>query len=396
MYESALTRRIVGPGAEGFKTSDRAEALVREGKDIIILTLGDPDFDTPSSITDAAVAALRSGRTHYTPVPGVRKLREAIAAEQRRIDGGAWDFDNVVVFPGAQSALFSAMMCVADRESTVVTFDPTYATYAAVVGASGARNEIVPMELPWNGGSVPRIDFDRMQSALKGNVSAILLNSPNNPGGFTFHDDDLQRLANLCVERSIWLLSDEVYRDLLYDGRSRPVSALSGMQERTIIINSLSKSHAMTGWRLGWAVAPRPMARHLERFAQCSLFGSPPFIQNAAIEALTTAETYVRPMRAEYQRRLCALLDALQGDIMLKCLRPVGGMFVLIDISRTGLKSGIFAERALDEAGVAVVPGSAFSLTGGSYVRVSFATDIGRIVEGVNRLKAFAASLAPL
>ena len=116
MYESALTRRIVGPGAEGFKTSDRAEALVREGKDIIILTLGDPDFDTPSSITDAAVAALRSGRTHYTPVPGVRKLREAIAAEQRRIDGGAWDFDNVVVFPGAQSALFSAMMCVADRE----------------------------------------------------------------------------------------------------------------------------------------------------------------------------------------------------------------------------------------------------------------------------------------
>ena len=393
MYFSSLTRRIEGRGADGFRVADRAVRLSEKGADVVSLALGDPDFDTAPEITERAVTALRSGRTHYTPVPGNRDLRRAIAVAQRKVDNVPWELENVVVFPGAQSALFSAMLCVAESGRSVVTFDPLYATYEAVIGASGARLVKVPVELELNTNAPPRIDFQAFEKLVPDDTSAILLNCPNNPGGYVFEDETLISIAALCRERDIWLISDEVYRSLIFGGRHLPLTSLEGMAERTIIVNSLSKSHAMTGWRCGWAIGPLAAAAHLERLAQCSLFGSPPFIQDAAVEALTNGERYTADFRQQFVRRCEVLLGALGRSKALRARKPAGGMFTLVDISACGLPSDVFAERALDEAGVAVVPGTAFSALGQSYIRVSFAQSEELLAEGGRRLAEFADKL---
>lgn len=390
MYTSSLTKRISGRGAAGWAVSDRAEEMIAQGRDVIALTLGDPDFDTPEPIADRAIAAIRNGRTHYAPIAGNRDLRESVARAQSRFDGVAWTADNVVIFPGAQNALFSTMLCVGDVGRKVVIFDPMYATYEAVIGASGADPVIVPINLRYDGAERPTIDFDRLEQALDPTVTAVLLNAPNNPGGFLFGPESLARLARLCVKRDLWLISDEVYRDLVFAGEFPSISSFPGMAERTIIVNSLSKSHAMTGWRIGWAIAPDGLAEHLIRVAQCSLFGSPTFIQDAAVAALATGDHYVNAHRDRFRRRRDILLAELGRSTNLRCASPDGGMFVLVDIGRTGLSSGVFAERALDEAGVAVVPGAAFSNVERSFVRISFAGDETRLVEGARRLVNFA------
>lgn len=394
MYLSSLTTRIAGRGADGFRVSDRAASLIARGADVVSLTLGDPDFDTPAPVIEAGIRALRSGRTHYTPVAGEDALRVAIATSQAREDGLPWTRDNVVVFPGAQSALFSTMLCIAEAGRSVVTFDPLYATYEAVVGASGARLVRVPVEIPFGLGAAPRIDMDGLDRLIPPDASAILLNSPNNPGGYVFDEATVRGLAQLCVARNLWLVSDEVYRDLVFDGRHVGAAALPGMAERTVIVNSLSKSHAMTGWRIGWAIAPAPLSQALERVAQCSLFGSPPFVQDAAVEALVNGATSVVRFRETFRSRRDALLDALSRSEDLRASLPAGGMFTLVDVSASGLGSGLFAERALDEAGVAVVPGTAFSARGDGFVRVSFAQSEEVLAEGGRRLAAFARRVA--
>lgn len=394
MFLSALTNRIMGDGADGFAVSDRAAELARGGTDVVQLTLGDADFGTPPGIVDVAVRSLRHGRTHYTPVAGEDDLRDAIAESQSNADGIAWTRDNVVVFPGAQSALFSAMLCVADAGRSVVTFDPLYATYEAVVGASGATLVRVPVELSFQGANPPRIALDDLVRAIPDNASAILLNCPNNPAGYILEEDTVRAIARLCIERDLWLVTDEVYRDLVFEGTHIAASGLPGMAERVVVVNSLSKSHAMTGWRLGWTVSPLPLAQHLVRVAQCSLFGSPPFIQDAGVEALRHSASYVASFRSSFRARRDALLHSLRPSNVLTCSVPAGGMFALVDVSATGLSSDVFARRALDEAGVAVVPGTAFSPRGGRFVRVSFARSEAVLAEGGRRLVTFAGQVA--
>ena len=389
MYLSSLTDRISGRGADGWAVSDRAADMIARGEDIITLTIGDPDFETPFIIAEAAIAAIRNGRTHYAPIWGVPKLREVIASTQSRRDGVEWRKENVIIFPGAQNALFSAMMCIGEAGKKVIVFDPMYATYSAVVGASGAEKVTVPLKLSFGLSGQPEIDFDALELALDRDVVAILLNAPNNPAGLVFDQASLERLSRLCIEHDLWVISDEVYRDLIFDGSFPSVSAIDGMASRTVILNSLSKSHAMTGWRLGWAIAPVSLTEHLARVAQCSLFGSPTFIQDAAIVALEQGGEYVEEHCAILRRRRDILLKALERSQFLQVLRPAGGMFVLANVSRTGLSGKEFAERALDEARVAVVPGMAFSPTDDYFVRISFAGDEGRLEEGAQRLVDF-------
>ena len=395
MFLSSLTSRIGGQGADGFKVSDRAATLAAAGADIISLTLGDPDFDTPEPIVEAAVRALRSGRTHYTPVAGNDDLREIIAQSQARVDGVAWKRQNVVVFPGAQSALFSAMLCVAEAGRSVVALDPLYATYEAVIGASGARLVRVHVDIHYGRNAPMRIDPVRLRSIIPDDACAILLNCPNNPGGFVLDDDTLRDIATICQERGLWLITDEVYRDLLFDGAYVSPSSLPGMADQVVVVNSLSKSHAMTGWRCGWTVAPQFLSEHLTRVAQCSLFGSPPFIQDAALEALRNADRYTTGYRDLFCRRRDAMLRMLLGNKVLRVNIPAGGMFALVEISASRLASEAFAERALEEAGVAVVPGIAFSDRGNSFIRISFARSEAELVEGIRRLKRFAEGFSP-
>jgi arginine:pyruvate transaminase len=394
MYYSSLTERIAGDGADGFAVSDRAQRMIEAGEDVIALTLGDPDFETPADIAQAAICAIQAGRTHYTPISGQDNLRSAIASDQSRRDGIRWHPHNVVVFPGAQSALFCAMMCAADRGRRVLVFDPMYATYAAVVGASGAELVPFPVELPFGTTRRPSIDIDRLVEVLDHSFCAVLLNLPNNPGGFILPPEDLARLADLCCKWNLWLISDEVYRDLIFDGHHVPPSALPEMATRTIVVSSLSKSHAMTGWRIGWAVAPVEMATHLGRLAQCSLFGSPPFIQDAAVQAIKNGAAISAPFLSAFRDRRDILAARLDTSTSLTYLHPDSGMFSLVDVSRTGIDSTLFANRALSEGGVAVVPGTAFSARGRNFVRVSFAQSTRAVDEGALRLVKFADSLA--
>nr|WP_284507664.1 aminotransferase class I/II-fold pyridoxal phosphate-dependent enzyme [Caballeronia sp. NCF2] len=387
---SSLTNRISGRGAAGWAVSDLAESMIARGEDVIALTLGDPDFDTPEVITDAAIGALRNGRTHYAAICGIAPLRSSVAVAQSRLDGLPWCADNVVIFPGAQSALFSVMLCIGDVGKKVIVFDPMYATYSAVVGASGAEKVTVPIKLAFDGSTRATIDFDALEHAVEPDVVAILLNAPNNPGGFVFDNATLQRLAEICVKHDLWLISDEVYRDLTFDGRFESISALPGMAERTIIVNSLSKSHAMTGWRIGWAIAPASLVEHLGRLAQCSLFGSPTFIQDAGVVALEQCNRYVAVHRERFARRRDLLLAELSKSESLRISPPGGGMFVLVDVRRTGLSGEAFAQMALQEASVAVVPGMAFSEHEDWFVRVSFAGNESRLSEGARRLVRFA------
>ena len=394
MFFSDLTNRIAGQGADAFRVADRAAEMAARGADVISLALGDPDFETPEPIVEAAVRALRTGRTHYLPSNGDEALRKLVAQSQSEVDGIAWGPDNVVIFQGAQSALFSTMLCVAEAGRSVVTFDPLYATYEAVIGASGARLVRIPVDIPYDGRTAePRIDVDQLTRLIPTDASAVLLNCPNNPGGYVLGKETLEAIASICIERDVWLVTDEVYRELIFEGTYASPSGMPGMAERTVVVNSLSKSHAMTGWRIGWAIARREMADHLTRVAQCSLFGAPPFIQDAAIEALKHSSQCVAEFRGRFMSRRDALLGALSTSSVLRTSAPVGGMFALIDISGTGLTSEAFADRALDEYGVAVVPGTAFSAAGDSFIRVSFARSKDEVAEGARRLATFASQV---
>ena len=271
-------------GAEAAAWDIHAAALERRarGQDVILLSVGDPDFPTPAPIVEAAKASLERGRTRYAEVAGAAALRAAIAAHHERLTGQRVTPGQVAVLAGAQSALFAACQCLLDPSDAVLVPEPMYVTYPATVAAAGGRLVRVPL-VPERGF---RLDLDRLASSVDPTVRAILVNSPNNPTGAAMTRPELEAVAELCRRHDLWLISDEVYASLLYEGEHLPPAALPGMAERTVTVSSLSKSHAMTGWRVGWLVGPPELARHAVKLSLCMLYGLPAFVQDAATAAL--------------------------------------------------------------------------------------------------------------
>lgn len=389
MRYSALTQRIAGDGAAAWQIHYRALELREQGVDVLLLSVGDPDFDTPRLIVQACIDSLLAGDTHYAEVRGSRGLRDSIVSRHRRRSGQTVGIDEVIVMPGAQCGVYSVVQCLLDPGDEVIVAEPMYVTYEGVFGACGAR--VVPVAVrPENGF---RVDPADVAALITPKTRAILLNSPNNPSGASLPLMIWQELASLCVRHNLWLISDEVYSDLLYEGEHISPASLPGMAERTATIDSLSKSHAMSGWRVGWVIGPKTLIDHLEHLSLCMLFGIPDFVQNAAQVALDGNLPEVAMMREEYRQRrdlVCASLNACPG---LRAVRPDGGMFVMVDVRQTGLSAQHFAERLLEGYGVSVLAGEAFGPSAAGHIRIGLVVDRQKLADACRRIALCAGDL---
>ncbi|MEK1843981.1 MAG: aminotransferase class I/II-fold pyridoxal phosphate-dependent enzyme [Pseudomonas sp.] len=389
MRYSALTQRIDGDGAAAWKIHDRALELREQGVDVLLLSIGDPDFDTPLPIIHAAIDSLLAGDTHYSDVRGTRALRSSIASRHQRRSGQLVDADHVIVLPGAQCAVYSVAQCLLDPGDEVIVAEPMYVTYEGVFGACGAS--VVPVAVrPENGFRVEPAD---VAALITSKTRVILLNSPNNPSGASLSLKSWKALAALCVQHDLWLISDEVYSDLLFEGEHISPASLPGMAERTATINSLSKSHAMTGWRVGWMIGPKPLAEHLMHLSLCMLFGLPDFVQNAAQVALDKDLPEVALMREEYRQRRDLVCARLSGCPGIRPIKPDGGMFVMVDVRQTGLGAQDFAERLLEGYGVSVLAGEAFGPSAAGHIRIGLVVDQARLADACQRIASCAAQL---
>jgi arginine:pyruvate transaminase len=385
-----------GPAAETWNIHNLAAERRRRGEDVILLTIGDPDFPSPAPIVEAAKASLDAGRTHYADITGQPPLRAAVAAHHERLTGRRVPPEDVVVLAGAQCALFAALQCLVDPGDEVVVFEPAYVTYPATIAAAGAVLVPVPLR-PENGFHLDPAD---LRAALTPRTRAVLWNSPNNPTGAVASRPELEALAAVCRERDLWLISDEVYATLVYDGEHLSPSALPGMEGRTAVVSSVSKSHAMTGWRLGWLLGPPELARHAANLALCMLYGSPAFVQDAATLALTSSDLpELADMRGRYRRRRDAAVARLRELPLVACHEPAGGMFVMLDARGTGRSAHDFAFGLLEAEGVAVLPGDAFGAPAAGHVRISLTVreaELARACERIGRyVRGLGASAGP-
>ena len=382
MRFSDLTQRIAGDGAAAWDIHYRALALREQGHDILLLSVGDPDFDTPAPIVQAAIDSLLAGNTHYADVRGKRTLRDAIARRHQARSGQAVTSEQVIVLAGAQCALFSVAQCVLNPGDEVLVAEPMYVTYEAVFGACGAV--VIPVPVRSENGF--RVMPEDVAARITPRTRALALNSPHNPSGASLPRSTWQALAELCIGHDLWLISDEVYSELLFDGEHLSPASLPGMAERTATLNSLSKSHAMTGWRIGWVVAPPALASHLENLALCMLYGLPDFVQDAAVAALDNHLPELAVMREAYRQRrdlVCAVLADCPG---VRALKPDGGMFVMLDIRATGLSAQAFADRLLERHGVSVLAGEAFGPSAAGHIRLGLVVDTEQLREACQRI----------
>jgi aspartate/methionine/tyrosine aminotransferase len=378
---SALVDRISGEGAAAWLTHYEAVAARERGEDVIILSVGDPDLDTPTEVIECAIARLRGGDTHYVATAGRPALRKAIARLHAARSGQAVDEHNVVYLAGAQNALFVASLCLAGPGDEVVTFEPLYPTYPATIEVSGARLIQVPAT------RALRPDLAALEARITPRTRALLWASPNNPSGVVLSEGELAEIARLARRHDLWLLADEVYAGLAAGGRVPSLAAQ--LPERMVTLGSLSKSHAMTGWRCGWLVGPRELVAHAEHLAMCVLFGLPGFIQEAAVTAIGVAPEAEARIRAYCALRQQRLEHGLRGIAPLRLLPPQAGMFVLIDVTATGLSGAEFATALYSAQRVSVMDGAAFGPSAAHCVRVCFATDEATLDEACARLRRF-------
>ena len=390
MRYASRVQRLGGKGAEAWQIHDEALARRRQGEDVILLTAGDPDVPAPAAAVAAAKASLDAGRTGYPPVTGQLELRQAIAAEHARTTGQLVDADQVVVMAGAQCGLFAAMQCLVGAGDEVLVAEPMFVTYPATVAAAGAT--LVPVPVRAERGF--HVDLADLEAAITPATRVLLLNSPNNPTGAAITPEEAAGLADLCIRHDLWLVSDEVYASLVYDRPHVSPVGLPGMAERAVTVSSLSKSHAMTGWRLGWLVGPPEVARHAGRLALCMLFGSPGFIQDAATVALTTDLPEVTLFRQRLRRRRDRVTRRLSLLPGLSCRPPEGGLFIMLDVRGTGMSAETFARGLLAAEGVAVLAGDAFGAPAAGHVRLALTVPDERLAEACNRIGRYAWRLA--
>jgi octopine/nopaline transport system ATP-binding protein len=378
---SPLVERIGGDGAAAWLTHYAAVAARERGEDVIILSVGDPDLETPAPVVERAIERLRAGDTHYVAAAGRDTLRAAIARAHSERCGQAVTADNVVFLAGAQNALFVVSLCLAGSGEEIITFEPLYPTYPATIEVSGARLVRAPCTAAW------RPDLAALTELVGPRTRAILWASPNNPSGVVLGESELGAIGELARRHDLWLIVDEVYAGLATGGRVPSLAAR--LPERVVTLGSLSKSHAMTGWRAGWLVGPRELARHAEHLAMCMLFGLPGFVQEAAITALElapAAEARAREYCAARQRRFAA---GIAGLTQLRPAAPEAGMFMLIDVRASGLSGAEFVRALYAAQRVSVMDGAAFGQAAADCVRVCFAADEATLDAACARLRRF-------
>ena len=385
-----LAERMARLGTESaFDVLARARALEAEGRDVVHLEIGEPDFDTPPHIVEAATAALRAGHTHYGPALGLPDLRDAIAeyvSNTRGIDVGR---DQVCVSPGGKPIMFWTILALCQEGDEVICPNPSYPIYESMANFVGAT--VVPLPL------LEERDFTFDPEVLRGLLSErtklVVLNSPANPTGGFLEKTDFEAVARILADHDCVVLSDEIYSRLLYGGEHYSIACEPGMRDRTVLLDGFSKTYAMTGWRLGYGVFPRALIPEIDRLAVNSVSCTAAFTQMAGVAALTGPQDAVEAMVAEFKRRRDLVVAGLNAIPGISCREPLGAFYAFPNVSGLGLSSKALADRLLDEAGVAVLAGTAFGAYGEGYLRISYANSIPNLEKALERIGALAGKL---
>ncbi len=373
-----------------FEVLAKARALEAKGRSIVHLEIGEPDFDTPASIREAAVRALDEGFTHYSPSAGLPEAREAIAAFIARDRGLPTTPDQIVVTPGGKPVITFAILACVNPGDEVVVPDPGFPIYESVVRFAGAK----PVPLVLREEREFRFGAADLEPLLTPKTRMVVLNSPHNPTGSVLAPRDLDEIAALLRGRDIWVLSDEIYSKILYEGTHESIATRPGMAERTILLDGYSKTYAMTGWRLGYGVMNPTLAKHVARLATNVYSCATSFVQRAGIAALTGPQDEVKGMVAEFRRRRDVIVEGLNKIPGITCRKPAGAFYVFPNIRALQVKSSEAERMLLEDAGVAALSGTAFGAHGEGYLRFSYANSIENIREALRRLETLVQSQA--
>jgi aspartate/methionine/tyrosine aminotransferase len=382
-----LAKRMARLGTEtAFEVLVKAKALEAQGRDIIHLEIGEPDFDTPANIIEAGCDALHRSFTHYGPSAGLTELREVIAqhvSETRQVDVTP---DEVVVVPGGKPIIFFSVLALAEEGDEIIYPNPGFPIYESMINYVGAKPVPIRLreELDF------RLDVDELASLINDRTKLIILNSPQNPTGGVLTKDDIAAIAGAIGDRNIMVLSDEIYSRLIFEGENHSIMSVNGMKDRTILLDGFSKTYAMTGWRMGYGVMRADLAAHISRLMTNSNSCTASFTQIAGIEALRGPQDVVDTMRAEFQKRRDVMVAGLNKIKGFSCRLPKGAFYVFPNITKTGWPSKKLADALLDDAGVAALSGTAFGDFGEGYLRFSVANSIENITKALDRVKAWA------
>jgi aspartate aminotransferase len=384
MALASRTKYLRPEGA--YQVLGRARELEAMGREIIHLEIGQPDFETFPNISLAGIRGISMGHTRYTPPAGQPELRAVIAADARKRRGIEVSPEMVVVSPGAKPNLFFPTLALIEPGDEVLYPDPGFPTYEAMIQVAGG----VPVAVPLLEENRFSFDLEALRRLISPKTRMIILNSPSNPTGGVIPPEDLAQIADLAQEYDCWVMSDEIYARIVYDGKTAPtIAALPGMQERTIIVDGFSKTYAMTGWRLGYGIMPVDLAQRVGLLLTHSIGSTAQFTQDAGIEALVGPQDMAAAVVTEYQQRRDVIVAGLNAIPGISCQKPQGAFYVFPNITATGLSAKQLAERLLDNAGVALLPGSSFGRYGEGYLRLSYANSIENIQKGLERIGEF-------
>jgi aspartate aminotransferase len=382
-YELQLARRMSRLGTEtAFEVLNRARALERQGKSIIHLEIGEPDFDTPANVIEAGVEALHHGWTHYGPSAGLPELRQTIADYVSRTRAVKVASEDIVVVPGGKPIIFFTILALIDEGDEVIYPNPGFPIYESMIHYVGGN--AVPIHLREERDFT--LDVDELAALITDRTKLIILNSPQNPTGGVMQRKDVEQVAQIIGDRNIPVLSDEIYSRLLFEGEHFSIMSVPGMQERTILLDGFSKTYAMTGWRMGYGVMRPDLAAHISRLATNSTSCTASFTQIAGIEALRGDQTSVDQMCAEFKRRRDVFVAGLNKIKGFSCRMPKGAFYAFPNITKTGLKSKPLADALLEQAGVAALAGTAFGDFGEGYLRFSVANSLENLQQALDRL----------
>lgn len=382
-----LAEHISRLGTESaFEVLVRARQLEETGRDIVHLEIGEPDFPTPPHIVEAGQRALAEGWTRYGPAAGQPELRSAIADRIGRTRGIRVGPENVCVVPGGKPIMFFSMLALLEPGDEVIYPNPGFPIYESMIRFTGATPVPIPL-LEERGFS---FDLDRFASSLSDRTRMVILISPGNPTGGVIASADLERIADLVMDRDLIVLSDEIYSEIWYDEAPASISSLEGMPEKTIILDGFSKTYSMTGWRLGYGVMPVPLAEAVARLMINSASCTASFTQRAGLAALTGPQDAVRTMVAELKRRRDAIVAGLNQIPGFRCSTPAGAFYVFPNVTNTGIPCRELADLLLEEAGVACLSGTGFGRYGDGYIRFSYANSLENIERAIGRIEALA------
>jgi aspartate aminotransferase len=385
-----LAERMSRLGTESaFEVLARAKALEAKGKEVIHLEIGEPDFDTPDNIREAAAKAIWDGYTHYCSAQGIVELRDALAeidSKRKKIDIKP---EQVVVTPGAKPIMFFGMLALVNEGDEVIYPNPGFPIYESVIEFLGAK--AVPIQL--HESKSFSLDVDELAGKVTSKTKMMIINSPQNPTGGVIPRKDLETIAKLAVEKDFWVLSDEVYSEMVYEGQHNSIAVFPGMRERTIIIDGYSKTYAMTGWRLGYGVMPQALAQAMTQLQINATSCTCTFTQVAGVEGVKGDQSAARAMVAEFKKRRDVIVDGLNAIDGISCLLPKGAFYVFPNITGTGVKSQVLSDKLLNEGGVAVLPGTAFGSFGEGYLRLSYANSVENIKKALKSIENIVAGL---